>query len=176
MRLKVLRTQIAIESGELSTQQVDAIVSPANNYLWMGGKVALALKSAAGESVEEEATGKGPAAIGDAIVTRAGELDAGSVIHAVVAGQDLKTDADAIRKAVSSSLDAAEERRAKSVAFPLIGLDPGTLDPPSCTRALIGAIVDHLMAGSPLTEVRIVTEDEEHRRAIVDAAGERFTA
>ncbi len=176
MRLRVLQTQIVIEPGELATQQVDAIVSPANTYLWMGGKVALALKSAAGEVVEEEATGKGPAAIGDAIVTRAGELEARSVIHAVVTGQDLKTDPDAIRKAVTSSLSAAEEGRAKSVAFPLIGVDPGMLDPPSCARAVIGAIVDHLIAGSTLTEVRIVTEDERNRKALIQAAGSRFTA
>jgi len=175
MRFRVFGTEVVVEQGELAAQQVDAIVTPANNYLWMGGPEALAIKVAGGETIEQQATAEGPAATGSAIVTGAGKLDVRLVIHAVVAGQDLRSDPEIVKAATHAALSAAEERHARSVALPLIGVDPGHLDPVRCADALIGALVDHLVAGSTLAEVRLITGDAQIQRLTADTAGARFT-
>lgn len=70
----------------------------------MGGGVAGAIKSAGGEDIEKEAVKKGPAKIGDAVVTAGGSLKARYVIHAAVMGQDLKTDGKTVRDTALKSL------------------------------------------------------------------------
>src|SRR5437660_8004179 len=98
-----------VVEGDITKLEVDAIANAANDRLWMGAGVAGAIKRAGGEEIEREAVAKGPIAIGDAVATGAGDLPARHVIHAAVMGQDLVTNAFAIRTATRRTLEVAEE-------------------------------------------------------------------
>src|ERR671936_29742 len=96
MRVKIGPASIAVERGDITDWEVDAVVNAANSTLAMGAGVAGAIKRKGGVIVEEEAMRQGPVEVGEAVLTTGGNLIATHVIHAAVMGPDLKTDGDKI--------------------------------------------------------------------------------
>ena len=133
-------TNIEVYKGDITWLELDALVNAANNQLWMGGGVAGALKIAGGKEIEGEAVKKGPIPIGEAIITGAGKLKAKYIIHAAVMGQDLKTDAEKIRRATRNSLLRADEIGIKSIAFPALGTGVGGFPLDECARIMIDEV------------------------------------
>lgn len=129
---------IEVVEGDITTLDVDAVVNAANDRLWMGAGVAGAIKRAGGEEIEREAVAKGPIAVGDAVATGAGRLPARHVVHGAVMGQDLRTDADLIRRTTRRSLEVAEELGARSVALPALGTGVGGFPLAECARIMVG--------------------------------------
>ena len=152
--------QILLAQGDIAQQDADAIVNAANNRLWMGAGVAGAIKRAGGRQIEEEAVAQGPIPIGEAAVTGAGRLKARYVIHAAVMGQNLRTDADKIRRATASSLRRADELGLKSIAFPALGTGVGGFPLSECARIMLDAVLAHRAAGTTLERVLFVLYDE----------------
>src|SRR5919109_2801251 len=121
MRRQVQGTTHEVVQGDITEFTVDAIVNAANNHLWMGAGVAGAIKRKGGQVIEEEAVRQGPIAVGGAIVTGGGALQARYVIHAAAMGQDLLTSADLIRQATTSSLKRATQLGMETAALPALG-------------------------------------------------------
>ena len=113
--------EMEIIEGDITRVSADALVNAANNYLWMGGGVAGAIKKAGGKEIEEEAVRKGPIPVGEVVFTGPGRLPVKFIIHAAVMGQDLCTSAGIIERATANSLRKAEELGLKSIAFPALG-------------------------------------------------------
>ena len=145
--------RIELHRGDITRLEVEAIVNAANNHLWMGGGVAGAIKRAGGQQIEDEAMAKGPAPVGEAVVTTGGRLKARYVIHAAVMGQDLQTDAEKVRLATESSLRRAEELGIESVAFPALGTGVGGFPVEECARIMLGAVREHLKGKTGLRRV-----------------------
>lgn len=129
---------IEVVEGDITTLDVDAVVNAANDRLWMGAGVAGAIKRAGGEEIEREAVAKGPIAVGDAVATGAGRLPARHVVHGAVMGQDLRTDADLIRRTTRRSLEVAEELGARSIALPALGTGVGGFPLAECAAIMVG--------------------------------------
>ncbi len=165
--LKIGKTVVRIEKGDITKLEVDAIVNAANNHLWMGAGVAGAIKRRGGEEIEREAISKGPIPVGEAIVTKAGKLKAKYVIHAAVMGQDLRTSERMIREATYNSLLRADELSLKSVAFPAFGTGVGGFPFDRCARAMLDETCLYLteMEDTNLEEVIFVLYTEEAFRA-----------
>src|SRR5207244_8882567 len=103
------RVQLEVVEGDITRLDVDAIANAANDHLWMGAGVAGAIKRAGGEEIEREAGSKGPSPVGEAIATGAGSLPARWVVHGAVMGQDLRTNADLVRRPTASCRRVADE-------------------------------------------------------------------
>jgi O-acetyl-ADP-ribose deacetylase (regulator of RNase III) len=146
-------TNIEVYRGDITRLELDALVNAANNQLWMGGGVAGALKRAGGKEIEGEAVKKGPIPIGEAIITGAGKLKAKYIIHAAVMGQDLKTDAEKIRRATRNSLLRAEEIGIKNIAFPALGTGVGGFPLDECARIMIDEVRQYLATKAELERV-----------------------
>ncbi len=144
---------LAVVEGDITARPVDAIVNAANNAFWMGGGVAGAIKAKGGAAIEREAMAQGPVEPGNSVLTSAGTLPAGHVIHAAVMGQDLQTDGALIRRASASALVLAASCRLTSVAFPALGTGVGGFPLAECARIMADAVREH--AGTP-TPVRLV--------------------
>ncbi|MFQ6123725.1 MAG: macro domain-containing protein [Candidatus Heimdallarchaeota archaeon] len=123
MRTQIGATKLNIElrKGDITQQDVDAIVNAANTRLIMGGGVAGAIRRAGGEEINEEAINKGPIPLGEAAVTNAGRLKAKYVIHAASMHLGGVATAESIKKSVRNSLLRAEELGLKTIAFPAVG-------------------------------------------------------
>ncbi len=111
---------VEVVEGDITRIEVDAIENAANDHLWMGAGVAGAIKRVGGEEIEREAVARGPIAVGDAVATGAGRLQARHVIHGAVMGQDLRTNADLVARTTRRCLEVADELGARTVAFPLV--------------------------------------------------------
>ena len=108
--------------GDLTAQQVDAIVNAANEELAPGGGVAGAILRAGGHEIYDEAARLGGCATGDAKATGAGRLPARHVIHAVGprwSGGDAG-EAELLASAYRRSLEIAEGLGCRTIAFPAL--------------------------------------------------------
>jgi O-acetyl-ADP-ribose deacetylase (regulator of RNase III) len=113
---------ITFVRGDLTAQEVDAIVNAANDALAPGGGVCGAIRRAGGDGIFEECARLGGCATGDAKATGAGRLPAKHVIHAVGpvwsgggAGEPVLL-ASAYRRA----LEVAAELGCRTIAFPAL--------------------------------------------------------
>jgi O-acetyl-ADP-ribose deacetylase len=136
-------TELEVVDGDITALEVDAIANAANNHLWMGSGVAGAIKRAGGEEIEREAVRLGPIEVGDAVATGAGRLAARWVIHGAVMGQDLRTDADLVRRTTESCLRVADELGARSLAVPAFGTGVGGFPLQECARIMVNTVRSH---------------------------------
>lgn len=176
MKIHVGKGEITVVLGDIADQDTDAIVNAANDHLWMGGGVAGAIKHKGGTVIEQEAMAQGPIPVGTAVVTSAGVLKAKRVIHAAVMGQDLKTNANLIEKAIRGSLWLAEQEGLGSVAVPALGTGVGGFSIFHCARVMIGVAVDFMIKATTLREVRFVLYEKETEEIFENELKNRFTA
>ena len=161
MEKRIGKIRIKLVQGDITDQDVDAIVNAANNHLWMGAGVAGAIKRKGGVEIEEEAMSKGPIPVGEAVVTQAGNLKARYAIHAAVMGQDLVTSEEYIRLATLNSLTRAEELKIESIAFPAFGTGVGGFPIDTCARIMLDAVREFSDHAQFLREIRFVLFEKE---------------
>lgn len=146
--------------GDLTTQQVDAIVNSVNNDLVLGGGVSGAISRVAGPSVQEECHRIGTIPLGTAVATPAGNLAAKWIIHAAVNPLGLWADAKSIRSAVRNALIKARELGVKKIAMPAVGTGAGGFPVERCADILMEEILKHGEAATSVEEVLFVLYDE----------------
>jgi O-acetyl-ADP-ribose deacetylase len=156
MQRQMGETILEVVQGDITECTVDAVVNAANNYLWMGAGVAGAIKRKGGQVIEDEAVRQGPIPIGEAIVTSAGSLKTGFVIHAAAMGQDLVTNAEMIQQATVNSLKRAMERRLESVALPALGTGVGGFPVHEAARVMVEATCSALQSAPQNSLKRVV--------------------
>jgi O-acetyl-ADP-ribose deacetylase (regulator of RNase III) len=114
--------RVEFEVGDLTGQQVDAIVNAANESLLGGGGVDGAIHRAGGPEILAESRALGGCATGNAKPTTAGQLPARWVIHAVgpVWRGGSQREAEQLASAHRRALEVARDLGARTVAFPAI--------------------------------------------------------
>ena len=116
--------RLELLQGDITRQQVDAVVNAANSALAGGGGVDGAIHRAGGKSLMAETREKFPQGCpaGSAVPTTAGDLPAKYVFHAVGpvwrGGQE--DEAETLCSAFQTCLDLAVSHQCNSIAFPAI--------------------------------------------------------
>jgi O-acetyl-ADP-ribose deacetylase (regulator of RNase III) len=147
---------IEILQGDLTQQDVDAVVNAANNDLELGGGVAGAIARAGGPQIQAECRRIGPIAVGDAAITGGGNLTARFVIHAASMHLGGRTNPESLRGSTRRSLEIANQRGLRSIAFPAVGTGIAHFPMDECARIMIEEVVSHARSGTSLEEVRFV--------------------
>lgn len=114
---------LRVVQGDITAQEVDAVVNAANRAMRGGGGVDGAVHRAGGPAVLEDCIARFPdgLATGDAGWTTAGSLPARWVIHVVGPNWGRgERDRSLLVSCYSRALAVADELGARSVAFPLI--------------------------------------------------------
>jgi len=165
-----------MREGDITSEQVDAIVNAANSELVLGAGVAGAIRAKGGPSIQAECDALSPISVGDAVITGAGALPARFVIHAAGMAPGRQADEASIRSALRRSLALACERGCRSVAVPALGAGIGGLPPQRCAEILIEEARAHLRGETTLEEIRFVLFGEPTYRlfeSVNDAAAVR---
>jgi O-acetyl-ADP-ribose deacetylase len=163
---------IELVIGDITRQDVDAIVNAANPSLLGGGGVDGAIHRAGGPSILAECRELGGCDPGDAKATLAGELPARHVIHGVgpIWHGGTEGEGELLAAVHRRAVELAEELGCRSVAFPAISTGaygyPLEQAAPVAVAATRAALAEH-----PSVEVaRFVFRDEQtlahYRRAL----------
>ena len=163
--------EIKLVEGDITTQEVDAVVNAANSRMRGGGGVDGAIHRAGGPAVLEDCEQRFPdgLATGDAGWTTAGEMPAQWVIHVVGpnyrAGQ---TDRSLLTSCYARALEVADELGARTIAFPLVsaGIYGWPLD-----DAVDAAVTTLRDARTQVEEARIVAFGQDVAGAVAAALG-----
>lgn len=135
--------EIDVWQGAIAQLEMDAIVVPANESLFMTTGVAADVKRHAGSPVEVEAVARGPLPAGAVTITTGGLLATPYIIHAVAVGHDLQPDDAVLEQALDNVLGMAEMLGATRIAIPLLGTERGVHGPDAAAAALAAALERH---------------------------------
>ena len=124
MKLQFGLTRIELAQGDITQQQIDAIVNAANSDLAGGGGVDGAIHRAGGPSIMEETQARYPLGCppGDAVVSSAGLLQAKFVFHAVgpIWRGGGQREVELLRSCIRRCLELAAKNTCSGIAFPAI--------------------------------------------------------
>jgi O-acetyl-ADP-ribose deacetylase len=150
--------RIELLQGDITKQEVDAIVNAANQGLLGGGGVDGAIHRAGGPAIREEAKRLDGCDTGDAKATTAGDLPAMYVIHAVGPmwrGGDQR-EPELLASCHRRSLALAEELGCRTVAFPAISTGVYGYPVELAAKVALGTIHEELEKHPRIDEVRFV--------------------
>lgn len=164
MNEQYLNGRVVVTVGDITAQDVDAIVNAANSTLLGGGGVDGAIHSKGGRLIYEECKKiretvypKG-LPTGKAVITSGGNLRARFVIHTVgpVFGMNQGKDADLLADCYLNSLKLAAANDLKSIAFPSISTGAFHYPKHEAARVASAAIKEFLETDDQLDEIRLV--------------------
>lgn len=156
-------TRLVLIKGDITEQEVDAIVNPANKWLGRGGGVTGAIHRKAGSDFTMECAGIGRCETGEVKLTKGHNLPAKHVIHTVGPeyGYENGNEAEILKQCYENVLLLAEENNIKTVAFPAISVGSFRYPPEEATEIAINVIGNHISSNSFFDEVKIVVFSDE---------------
>ena len=154
-------TQLDILEGDVTAQDVEAIVNPANEDLQLGSGVAAAIREKGGPSIQEECNRIGHTPVGTAVMTGAGHLKAKRVIHAVGPQMGEGDEDKKLASAVRAAMALADRRGLKSIALPAISTGNFGFPIDRAARIMLTEIHRFLQGGTKLERVVIALHGDE---------------
>jgi O-acetyl-ADP-ribose deacetylase (regulator of RNase III) len=159
--------RMTVVQGDITRQEVDAIVNAANEALRGGGGVDGAIHRVAGPELLEECIRIGGCPTGEARITKGYRLPARHVVHTVGPvwhGGD-RGEPEKLASCYRNALRLAVENGARTVAFP--GISTGVYGYPleDATRLAMTTVRACLADMPSIEEVRFVTFGDEATRA-----------
>ena len=162
-----LDDRVEVRVGDITGQQVDAIVNAANRSLLGGGGVDGAIHRRGGPRILEECrelrAARFPDGLptGEAVLTTAGNLPARFVIHTVgpVCRGSAEPDAALLAACYRNTLSLAASQQLRSLAFPAISTGAYGYPRELAAPVVSSAIARFLAEPSSLAEIRLVFFD-----------------
>lgn len=160
--------RIQLLQGDITTIPAGAIVNAANSSLLGGSGVDGAIHRAGGSAILDECrkirNRQGGCAVGDAVITTAGNLPAEYVIHTVGphwnGGDHHET--DLLRKAYLSCFQLIDEYAVKTVSFPNISTGIYKFPKQLAAEIAIQTVVDCLSKNDSVEMVNFVCFDADN--------------
>jgi O-acetyl-ADP-ribose deacetylase (regulator of RNase III) len=158
MKVKINQATLELVDGDITKEDVDALVNAANSSLLGGGGVDGAIHRAGGPAILEECRKIGGCPTGEAVITSGGKLKARYVIHTVgpIWRGGSAGEARLLAGTYKNSLRIAKEKGIKSIAFPSISTGAYGYPISDASKIALFTIAEHLKGGISLTKVRFV--------------------
>jgi O-acetyl-ADP-ribose deacetylase (regulator of RNase III) len=172
---RFLGGKVHVVTGDITKQDVDAIVNAANSTLLGGGGVDGAIHAKGGpkilEACREIRSLHFPRGLptGEAVLTTGGQLPARHVIHTVgpIAAIGKEPDAAKLAACYRNALALAAEHGLRSIAFPAISTGAYGY-PPDCAAPVVSETIESVLsADSPVEHVRLVFFNEAGARTFL---------
>ncbi len=154
---------LELHQGDITQEEVDAIVNAANRHLAGGGGVDGAIHRRGGPAIMAETTAKYPEGCptGSAVISAAGNLKARHVIHAVgpVWRGGRQGEAELLSGAYRRSLELAVEHDCRSIALPALSTGAYSYPMDLAARVALRTAIDFLTRHGKPQRVRFVLFD-----------------
>ncbi len=162
MKVTINRSILELVRGDITEQDLDAIVNAANSRLAGGGGVDGAIHRAGGPSIMESCRKIGHCPTGTAVITPGGFLKARHVIHAVgpVWRGGSHNESALLAGAYRQSLGLATEHSIKSLAFPSISTGAYGYPVEEASRIALATVIEYLRDHPEVELVRFVLFSE----------------
>ena len=159
-------TQISIIQGDITKQQVDAIVNAANSSLLGGGGVDGAIHRAAGPRLLQECQTLRGCRTGEAKVTNGYNLPARYVIHTVgpIYGRENGQEAELLASCYNNSLSLAKQYQCSTIAFPAISTGVYGFPKEEAAQIVKKTLEEFINKDPSMTEIRLVLYSEADRQ------------
>jgi O-acetyl-ADP-ribose deacetylase len=143
---------IRLIKGDITDQNVDVIVNPANSYLKHGGGVAGAIVRKGGKIIQTESDKIGFVPVGSSVITTSGELPCQAIIHTVgpqigEGNEDFK-----LSKSIHSCLSLASDNSYKSISIPAISSGIFGFPKDKCANILLDESIKFLQNNNTTLE------------------------
>ncbi|MGD0655639.1 MAG: O-acetyl-ADP-ribose deacetylase [Thermoguttaceae bacterium] len=163
MRVEIGKTILELCQGDITLQEVDAIVNAANSSLAGGGGVDGAIHRRGGPSIMADTFARYPQGCptGSAVISIGGNLQAKYVIHAVgpVWSGGGRGEAESLASAYRRSLELAVEHECRGIAFPALSTGVYRYPIDLAARTALSTAVDFLREHGKPELVRFVLFD-----------------
>lgn len=174
--------KIVLIQGDLTRQDVDAVVNAANERLLHGGGVAAVIAQRGGRQVNIESREwvrqHGPVSHEQPAYTTGGDLPCKYIIHAVGPVWGSGNEDEKLAAAITGSLQTAEELGLSSIAFPAISTGIFGFPKKRAARIFYETFLEYLQEfpDSKLNDIRMVVYDHPTTQAFTAAWQEVFEA
>ncbi|HEU4767128.1 MAG TPA: O-acetyl-ADP-ribose deacetylase [Pyrinomonadaceae bacterium] len=171
-----LAGRVRVLIGDITAQDVGAIVNAANSTLLGGGGVDGAIHRIGGTRILEECrriretTHPKGLPTGEAVITTAGDLPAEHVIHTVgpIYGRDPARESELLAACYQNSLQLAWQHDLSSIAFPSISTGAFGYPKPEAAAVSSRAITAFLKSDNQIREVRLVFFQQRDARVFLE--------
>lgn len=161
---RFLNGRVVVKVGDITKEDVDAIVNAANSSLMGGGGVDGAIHRAGGPEIlgecKEIRQTRYPEGLptGEAVITTAGKMAAKHIIHTVgpVYGRGGKDKAELLAACYRNSLTLAAKKGLRTIAFPAISTGVYGYPLEEAAQVSSQTVAKFLESDSSIKEVRLV--------------------
>lgn len=171
-QLAIRGTAVRLTREDITELEVDAFVYYAQPDLALGSGFGGAIGVRGGASIQKELNelvAEGPIPDGEAVASEAGKLKANFILHAV--GPRFREDGieEKLLATMRKTLQLAEEKGAKSLAFPAMGAGYYGIPASVSAQVMLQALKEHLNGETQIKEVVISLFDRPQFQAFESA-------
>ncbi len=164
MTKEFLDGRLIVKVGDITLEDVDAIVNAANWTLLGGGGVDGAIHKAGGPSILDECRSireeyyRNGLPTGEAVITTGGNMPAKHVIHTVgpIYGQNQGRDAELLAECYENSIAIAADNGLSSIAFPAISTGAFGYPKHEAAKVAAAAITASAARHPSVSDIRLV--------------------
>ncbi|MEO8932813.1 MAG: O-acetyl-ADP-ribose deacetylase [Xanthomarina sp.] len=166
--MKTFESKIEVIKSDITKIHIDAIVNAANSSLLGGGGVDGAIHRAGGKAILEACkkiiAKQGECKTGEAVITTAGNLPAGFVIHTVgpIWHGGKNNEEQQLANCYINSLQLAIDNNCKTIAFPNISTGVYGFPKEKAAFISVGTVLEFLSTTDKIERVIFVCFDEEN--------------
>ncbi len=147
---------IRLIKGDITEQNVDVIVNPANSFLKHGGGVAGAIVRKGGNIIQLESNRIGFVPVGSSVITSSGKLPCSAIIHTVGPKMGEGNEDFKLSKSIHNSLSLASKKGYTSISIPAISSGIFGFPKDRCADILLDETIKFLTNTNNNTTLRLV--------------------
>jgi O-acetyl-ADP-ribose deacetylase (regulator of RNase III) len=158
---------ITVRRGSLVDSECEAIIRPVRADLGAVTQAGRELEIAAGPLLAQRLEGIGDTPLGGAVITPAGEHQAGFHIHVVVEAPEESSTLASLERGLMNGLRRAEELAIESLSLPPLGAGVGGFDLDEVATLMLRVLKTQLDHSETLSEIEIVVSTEAEETAFL---------